>query len=473
MNLGTEALKGSLGKFVQGILGFGGVIVFTRLVGKSDFGGYYLLLSLVLLANRPIVGVANAVMKRWSEVDGEHRQLFGAVLVINTILSIVVLGGVYLLRDPLVDYVGLDGAPLLFVTLFVCLSFFAPTQRMLAGNGWPAKKIWNDTLRSVFTLVLQIVLVLSGLGALGMGYGTVGATILVVPVALYYLRVVPALPSRETLESIWEYARYSTPTSLINQTYNKLDVILLGFFVGTVSVANYEVALKLTIPAGFVSAAIGSGLMPKISNATSRGEGFIDDVKNSVGYTSILAIPIFFGALAIPEALVVTAFSGEYTSAAPYLVGLALYQLLSTQSGMYNQTLRGMDHPDLVFRLSAVTLTLNILLGVGLVLWMGPLGIVIATVCAEALQYILSFYYVQREATRFNPIPRPVQMQLVAGGVMFIAVELLSRIGIGSWMELLFVVGSGGLVYGVVLLGISSGLRLTAKSIYRDAVTGE
>lgn len=471
INLGWETLKSIVAKFIQAALGFAGVVVFTRLVGKAEFGGFYLLLSLVMIADRPIQGLGSAVNKRWSEKGAPRSRIVSTVLIVNAILVLVVGFTVFILQESVVAYTNLPGAPLLFVVLFGSIGLFTVFQGALSAEGYPARSTWIDTLRSVLTLPLQIVLVLSGLGALGMGYGLAGATLLVLPITLFITYRRPELPTRENLESLWEYAKFSIPGSFVGKAYDRMDVILLGFLIGTTSVANYEVALKLTVPAGFMSIAIGSALMPKISNNISRGRDFIPDVKNSISYISILAIPIFFGALAIPEHLVVTAFGGQYRDAALFLVGLAFYRIFATQTTVYRRTLGGMDLPNVNLRIGTYTLAFNIFVGIGLAYLIGPLGIVIATILAEMLQYGLSLFAVRKRTSGLNPVPRPVIHQLIAGLVMFLGVTTVERyLFVTSFFEVGILVGVGGLVYGIVLIVISPGIRITARAIYSDAI---
>lgn len=469
IDLGWEAFKSLLAKFVQATIGFAGIMIFTRIVDKNDFGGYFLLFSLVMISDRPIRGFANAVNKRWSEENIPHPEIFSSVFIVNILSTFIVGCVVFTFRDQLVSYTGLEGSASLFVVMFGMIATFVTTQNLLAADGHPAKSTWVDTLRSVLTLPLQIVLILGGLGALGMGYGLAGATLLTIPVTIWYVMTNPRLPSWKTLSSIWEYAKYSIPGSFVGKMYNRLDILLLGFFIGTGAVANYEVTLKLTIPAAFLSGAIGSALMPKVSNNISQGSDFTKHIENSISYVSIISIPIFFGSLAIPRHLVVTAFGGQYAEAVPFLIGLAFWRVISTQTEIYNMALYGMDHPDLNLQKSTYTLMFNIVVGVALLLAMGPIGVVIATILSEGIKYVISVHYLFRETGAIDIFPKPLQYQIVAGIVMFGSVVFANQyVVVHSFVDLLFLVGIGGIVYGSFLM-VSPQIRFTAQSIYRDA----
>ena len=355
------------------------------------------------------------------------------------------------------------------MSILVALSVFSPGQKMLLGEGQVAMQTWTDTFRSVLTFPFQLALVLAGFGAAGMGYGLAGATIATVPVTLYVLKPPLGRPTRRAVRSLWQYAKYSIPTSFIGKTYERLDVLLLGAFLGTGVVGNYEVAFKLTVPAMFLSSVVISGLLPKVSHRVSKGEDVTDDVNNAIGYISIVSIPIFFGALSLPETLVVTAYSGEYSGAGAFLIGLAFYQVLNSQSGVHVETVGGLDRPDLNLKIGAATLALNVVLGIVLIQTVGGIGVVAATIVAEAFRWLATYLAARRLLPGIEPIQRPFLFQIAAGAVMYLAIEFVTRfVPTRSWVEVGLLVGFGAVVYGGVLLA-SRLHRQTAFYILEDA----
>lgn len=470
MNLGLESLKGFAGKMVQAVLGFAGTIIFARALGPTDFGGYYFLLSLVFIADRPLRGFGQAVEKRYSEAGAPRSEIVGGATVWTAAFFAIAAVVVFGLSDLLVRETNLKAAPVVFMVLFVSLGVFFPVQKLLGGEGWISKQTWNDTLRSVLTLPLQIAFVFTGFGAAGMGYGLAAATLLVVPVAWYFLRIRPAVPSRETLASLWSYARYSTVAAFVGKAYDRFDVLLLGALLTTGAVGNYEVAFKLTVPATFLASVVASGLTPKVSNRHSKGQPVATDVTNAVSYASLLSIPLFFGALAIPQPLILTAYGPEYADATAFLVGLALYQVVYSQTLMYQNTLLGLDLPDVRMRIDALTLAFNVVAGVALLAYLDGIGVVVATILAESLRYLFSLFAVRRRVSDVDVLPRTLFEQILAGGVMFVAVDLAQGVmGVQSWYDLAVLLGAGVATYAVVLLAISPGLRFTLSSVYQDA----
>ncbi|SNZ06771.1 Membrane protein involved in the export of O-antigen and teichoic acid [Natronoarchaeum philippinense] len=468
MKLGLEVLKGFGGKLLQAVLGFVGTILFARALGPRSFGGFYLLLSLVMLANRPIMGIAVATKKRFAELNANRSEIFGAQLVFNVAIFSTAAIVVFLLADPIESYTGVSHSAALFVILFGSILTFAPTQELVAGRGKVSAPVWIDTLRSVFTFPLQLALVLLGFGAAGMVFGLSIATLLCVPITLYYLRTSPSAPGWETLTSVWKFARYSIGSRLVGRAYDELDPLLLGFLLTPSVVGYYQVAYRLTIPGTFVTVIASSGLLAKVSNRDSKGQGIDADVTNTAAFGSIIAVPMFFGALAIPEPLIVTAYSAEYIAATELLVGLALFTIVRTQSALLGDVLNGLEMPNIVLRGSAVALVINVAVGVPATLEYGPIGVVVATILAEVFRYGV-FFFVVRSETSATLLPRPLFEQFGAGVVMFGVVELAhQQIVVDSWVPLLALLAIGAGVYFVTLGAISNLFRTTVRSLLQD-----
>lgn len=470
VSLGGETAKATLAKLTMAAAGFVGTVLFARILGPTAFGGFYLLLSLVKLADRPLAGWGSAAKKRFSEATTSGSEILGAQLLANVVAVAVVAVVAFALADPLRSYTGLPGAPLLFVVLFVAVSLFEPLHQLVNARGLVGAATWIDALRSYLTLPLQLAFVLAGFGAAGMAFGLTAATMLVIPVQFYYVRALPGVPTAETLRSLGEFARYSIPTSYFSTMYDRFDVLLLGALLTQGAAAQYEVAAKLTLPATFVATAAASGLMARVSNLSSKGRPVGRDVSNTLAFSSVLAVPIFFGALAIPRKLVVTFYGGEYVEAATLLVGIALYRLVHTQNVPLIQTANGLDRPDVYMRVSGVALAFNVAAGVVLTLWLGAIGVVIATVAAEVLIYAGMARVVRRELDEVALLPRTLLEQVGAAVVMYLVVVALhAAVPVRSWVDLVVLVGTGAVTYGAVLLAVSSQLRLTIGSVLRGS----
>lgn len=471
-SLSLEVAKGFSAKVIQAVLGFLGTILFARILGPSSFGGYYLLYTVVQLSLRPVTGVAQATMKRFSEFDTDPSEIVGSQLIFNFALLTILIPIAFLVNEPLSSYTGLDNSAALFAVLFIAVVFFSSLQKLLPAKGKIGVSVWNDTLRSVFTISLQLGFVLLGYGAAGMVFGLSAATYLVLPVTHYYLRTIPTRPSRETLLSIWRFARFSIVNRIVNSAYDRLDILLIGFIITPAAAAYYEVALKFTIPATFVPGVAGMGLLNKVSSSASKGESAAMDITNTVSYASIIAVPLFFGGLALARPLIITAYGAEYANAAGLLGGLLIFSLIRSQSATLESVINGLDLPNRIVRVSTVILGLNIVIGIVLLLRFGPIGAVIATVIAESLRYLL-FSRIVRKETEATLLPKPLLQQFGSGMIMFFVIRFLfeSYLPIRSWFDLGFLVAVGGILYFGVLTLISQSFRVTVRAVIDGLTT--
>ena len=462
VSLGGETAKATIAKFAMAAVGFLASILFARELGPRAFGGYYLLFSVTKLADRPLMGWATATKKRFVDDETKRRELVGAQFLFNAAWILIAAAIGLLLADRFRSYSGVTMAPLLFVVLLLSESNYEAFDRILTASGRVGLSTWTDALRSYLTLPLQFifVFVLVGYGVDGMVYGLVGATVLTLPIVFYYIGTRPAVPSVDTFASLARYARYSIPTDFFTTLYNRLDMILLGVLLLPATAANYEVAAQLTSPATFVATLAGSGLMPRVSRLWSDGKVVGQEVTNTVAFSSIFAVPIFFGALAIPRALVVTVYGPEYTLGVSLLAGIAAYCVLSTQTTPLIQTLNGLDRPDVNMRASSLALTINVVLGVILTLRFGPIGVVVASLIAETTIYVLTAVVVKRQVPSVKLLPRPLRIQFGVGVVMFFVVSAVQHIVVvSSWFDLGILVGVGGVTYIGLLVVLSQEVR--------------
>lgn len=474
-DFGVEISKGVLAKFAMAAIGFAGSIIFARDLGPSGYGSFYVILTLVNVLDNPVTGWGVACKKRISETGFPTEEALGSGLIGAVVLPLVMLPVIYVINRSL-EPNALSELFLPFSVLFVVICFFAVTNRVLSARSNFSSAEWADTLRSLFTTPLQLLFVVFlGLGAAGMVYGLAIATLLTVPYVLYRIGVRPARPSRESLSSIGSYAKFSIPNGFIGTTKSRIDILLLWALISRSAVGKYQVSMQLTMAGTFIGGVVSMGLMARVSEYWSQDDApaIVNDVRNSVGYASILAIPIFFGAAAMPNDLLVTVFGPEYSGVGTVLVGLALYRLVAQQSSQLKSTIGGLDRPDINTRIGFLVLILNVGLGYVLLIEYGIIGVVVATVISEIVQYTILAFVIKQELPEVPLFARPLQHQLLVGAVMYLIVDRLhAMIGVSWWGELLVLIGVGGLVYISGLSAISESFRATVRGVLSDARSG-
>lgn len=471
MSLGLESIKGFIGKLVQAGIGFAGTVIFARVLGPVEFGGFYLLLTAVEIADRPVRGLIAACRKRFSEASTDQNEILGTLLLSVIIAAIPVTAAAATFSDFAVRMTSVRWPWAVVPALFVGITAAVALQMLLGATGHLGRQVWADTARSVLTFPFQLGLVLAGFGGAGMGFGLAGASLLTAVIAFVWLDVRPTLPSRTTLGSVWEYARFSIPTTFVGKAYDRLDIIIIGAIVSSSAVGYYEVAFKLSLPAAFLFAVTSSGLMAKVSNKSSRDKSVSEDIDNSIAYASLLPIPVFFGAFALNRELVVTAYGGTYAPAASLLVLLTGYQVFDSQTETYQAVIDGIDRPDIRLRIDALALTVNVAGGIWAAIEYGAIGVAAATVFAEFIRMLLSAVAARRLVPLSSPIPRPLRRQVLSGVVMYAAIVTVRRVVVlDDVVSVAFIVGMGAVIYGVTLFAISPNARATLQSIGMEVV---
>lgn len=468
LSLGRETALALVAKFILAATGFLGIVIFARLLDTDGLGKYYFLLAMAKLGVQVSGGVGNAIKKRVSEVGVDPREFFGVALLGHTAFTGIVLA-VTVVGYPFVrEHIGPFAFALGIVAIVGSLGLFSVANRMYAGIGYPGASFWTDTGRSVVTLAAQFALLFVGFRVLGMMLGLVVANLVTAVVVVVLAKVKPKVPTRNTAERVWAFARWSVPNSLLQNLYMRLDVLIIGFAVGHGAVGLYEPALRLTVPASFIAASIGDSLTVKASGLNSLDRGVAGDLRNALAYACLFAVPIFFGALAIPKPLMAVTFGQEYRPGWMALIGLALFQVFNTYRIPFDQVISGMDRPDLKFRISLLTLAFNAPLAVVLGLEYGLMGVVVATIVAEFVRvcaYLLLTYRIFDEVM----LPRPLFEQVGAGIVMFGVVSLLGRsLTVADWVTLVAVIGVGASTYFGTLIAVSSHFRLTVRNVLND-----
>lgn len=466
---GIQVLKGFAGNILTAVIGFVGSILFARVLGPTGYGAFYVISAVVKLADNPVKGFSTAGKKRLSESDARASEIAGGALLVGALVTLVLCPLVLLFGIP---FVNVEGEREFFVILFVGMLFFKLLQPLIAGSGKFGAPTLLDSGRSFFTITFQLTLVLLGWGVGGMVVGLALGSAVMLPFSFRVLEIHPAWPSLDVVRNMWEYARWSMPKSVVGSAISRMDVVLLSTVLTTGAAGQYRVAMNVLIPATFVSGVIGSGVFIKTSESVSQDESPRERIELGIGFTSILAIPIFFGALAMSVDIVTTIYGNQYKVAGTLLIGLAAYKLFETQSDQLLSAISGFDRPDLRFYISLGVLVTNVTLGIILLSEIGILGIVVATLITGALRWLVSLY-LTRQLIDFDILPDPLRKQFAAGLIMLAVVLPLHRtVGVAWWGELLALVSVGAIVYGVVLLIISSHLRVALRSLANQTFAG-
>lgn len=469
LDFGEQVGFGFVGRILTAVLGLVGTIVVARMTTPEIYGLYFLIYAVADAMNNPFGGWLDGCRKRITESQAPEGEIMGSYiigLILFTVLGVtlIALAGEYGAQYIPID--GLNEYWMVLAFLFIGLNLTQQTGMILSVRSNFGYHSWIDLLKTIIKYIGQIGLVFLGYDAGGLVVGTALGLIMIAPFPFQLIGVRPQLPTRTTVRQIWIFAKPKFPQSILDTMMGRIDTILIGILATGVFVGYYNVALRISAPAVFITQLISNGTYGDISDLHSRGEAVAERLQSSTSYSSILAVPLFFGALILGREILVTAYQPKYADASVFLVLISFYRILITQERVFSSAINGLNLPHTSFHISLVKFVTNVIGSVGLFFIIGPIGVVVGSTIAQSVTYILSIYVVKMEISSLTTIPRPLLHQLVSGGVMAAVIWGLRQIiPVQSWVYITVLVGVGAAVYGIILLAISKHHRVTLRNV--------
>ncbi|SEO60402.1 Membrane protein involved in the export of O-antigen and teichoic acid [Halorientalis persicus] len=468
-DFGEQVGFGFVGRLLTAALGLAGTVVVARMTIPEVYGLYFFIYGVADTLNNPFGGWVEGCRKRITESEAEEGEIMGAYVLGLALFTVFGVAVIAIAGEFGAQYIPVDGLgqhwPVL-AALFVGLNLTQQTGMILSVRPNFGYHSWIDLLKTVLKYVGQIGLVVLGYEAGGLVLGTALALVVVAPLPFRLIGVRPQLPTRATVRRIWTFAKPKFPQSMLNTMMGRIDTILIGVLATSAFVGYYNVALRISAPAIFVTQLISNGAYGDISDLHSRGEAVAERLRHSASYSSVLSVPLFFGALILGREILVTAYEPKYAAAGTFLVLIALYRLLITQEQVFASAINGLDMPYTSFRISLVKFVTNVAGSVGLFFVMGPIGVVVGSTIAQFVTYALSVYAVKVKVPSLTIVPKPLLHQFVAGGVMAaVTWGIRQVVPVRSWVYVVALVGAGAAVYGAVLLAVSEHHRATLRNV--------
>lgn len=468
-DFGEQVGFGFIGRLFTAVLGLAGTVIVARMTTPDIYGLYFLIYAIADTVNNPFGGWVEGCRKRITESSAPEEEIMGAYalgLGIFTVAGVMMIafagefGAQYIPVDNLNQY-----WPMLAV-VFVGLNLTQQTGMILSVRSNFGYHSWVDLFKTVLKYIGQIGLIMLGYEVGGLVLGTALGLIVVAPLPFQLIGVRPRLPTRMTVHQIWTFAKPKFPQSMLNTMMGRIDTILIGVLATSAFVGYYNVALRISAPAVFITQLISNGAYGDISDLHSRGEAVAERIRHSASYSSILSVPLFFGALTMGQEILVTAYESKYAAAGIFLVMIALYRILITQEQVFTSAINGLDMPYVSFDISLVKFITNVVCSVGLFFIMGPIGVVVGSTIAQFITYALSVYVVKVEVPSLTVVPRPLLHQFVSGVIMAGAIWALRQVvPVQSWVHVVALIGTGTTVYGTTLLVVSEHHRATLRSV--------
>lgn len=473
MNVPRSVSKLLVSKVTRVLLVFLGTVYFARALGASGIGTFFLFQALLqLLTDATDFGLRDAVAKRVSET-GDFAGYASTGIALKLVPMAVLVGAVLLTRPVLNGYMGADIAVYLGVGIVV----YEAAQLMasvLSGVLRPGERAILRIVQKVVWIGGSVVLIeTTGYGVRALVYTSILGYVAMFLVGYYKRPIAFARPTRRHARSLVDFAKFGYVGLVGRHVYSWVDLTVIGLLLTPAAVGAYEIAWRVSQMAAILVGPITTVIFPQMSawsaeGSTDRvGELFL----TATTYGLILVVPAIFGAAILSESILEYLFGQEFVAASVVLVVLMVDKLFHTAYRIGKKTLNALDRPDLMARATLTMLVLNVALNLGLVATVGLVGAAIGTTVSVAVSALLQFRYL----SRLVPFALPVRevAWFVASSIVMSAALLALRatVGVDSTLELFAVVGTGAVVYGVVVM-TSSRIRSEFVTLAREAVAG-
>ncbi|MDL0126514.1 flippase [Halobacterium salinarum] len=459
-----------IGKGVAKTLGLILNVILTRFLGSSLYGVYaYLNVLFSLITAFTTVGGGKSVMRFLPEYEDSPRKrqvvltlAYGTALLTSCVAAILIyilaplISGVTLDNPLLTDILQIAALVVPFNTLSqITYSVFKSIERM----------DYNVVVSSIAQPAFRLIFI--G-GAVVLGFSLVGAAAgivvsaglsLVTALIVFWDRTnlgSTAIPSKNEIKTYYNFSIPMTFNQLGGFLYNKIDLLMVGFFLPGSAVGIYNVSVLLS---GILSLPLTgfAQLFPPIASKLYHqgNKGELESVYKTV--TRLIFTITLFPAIAAfifaPELLRV--FGEEFPQGQLVLILFVSAQLTNATVGPSGFLLMMSDRQYLTLINHLTAGILNIILNYVLILQYGFIGAALATASVLAginILRIAEVWYLEGILPYNRSFTKPIIAGLVSGILMYLLTFVLEQ-------YLLLVIGGcvGGISFLLTLyyLGIN------------------
>jgi O-antigen/teichoic acid export membrane protein len=452
------------------MLGFVATIYFARKLGSSVLGVYFLVLALVgwlKLGNN--MGISLALTKRISEGDKKSQHLIAALSLV-TVAFVLISVGVYIARGQVNQYLGDD------LYAYVVLVLAADVAFMFVGSVMKGEQLVHaqglvSLSKTVLRVTIQISAVVLGLGVVGLLVGKavaalVLATVAVVLIVTYFGRSISLkIPKGEHYLSLINYAKFSWLSSMKGKIYQRMDIIVLGFFVPTNLIGIYSICWNVAAFLEIFGKSLSTTLFPEMSKRSSEdGVGGVSShIENALAYAGLIVIPGLVGAIVVGRGIL-NIYGGEFRQGYIILTILVGSTLVHGYHKQIVNTLDAIDRPDMTFVVNVFFAVTNISLNVVLVYIYGWTGAAVATLVSITASMVLAYKLLSGIidfSVPYTEILKQLFSAAVMGLLVYVLVQVFGSFGLNTqrFVPVFVAVVFGAFVYFVCLFFVSERFR--------------
>jgi O-antigen/teichoic acid export membrane protein len=414
----AKHLRGSsmllVAKVVAQALEFVAQIILVRFLTKGDYGAFSYALSIVILLRSvaafemphsvscliPIFrekkdagAVAGSIAVGISSVFALGMLIVGAITVGLTVFHATPTSDPQALRLLLIMAVLIPTEAIDFLLTSLYAVFGNAREIML-------RQLLVPVMRAC--LVLAMMLINADVVKLAFGYlgvSIIGTLIYAASFVLMLRRqgVIGGVDFRRAAYPFRQIFGFSLPllaSTLVWLLTDSSDAILLGYFRGTESVANYRVVLpfaQLNQGVAFTFSVLYIPLAAKLFARKQQQE--LDEFYwRTTFWTALLTFPIFIMTFGFATSMTTTLYGDRYAEAAPIMAILALGYFFHTSLGFNGLTLKVYQKLRYSVMIDIAAVVVNLIVNIFMVSRFGAIGAAVGTTTTLIVHNLLKQY---------------------------------------------------------------------------------
>ncbi len=453
INIARNTSYYTLALVVQKVISFTYFIIIARALGPEDLGRYYFAISFTTIFAILIdLGFSNVLTREVAKKPEEAQRYFSNIIGLKIPLAIFTVALVAILAW-VFNYPGLTRALILISSISMVLDSFTLTFfAIMRGHH-------NLRYESISSIFFQLIVLLSGLFALWLGWGLI---LLVSALALasaynfvysfFVIKNKTDISLRPRLDKafIKRLVVMTLPFALFaifQRIYTYIDSVLLSNMSGDYAVGIYQVAFKIINALQFLPMAFAASLYPAFSTYWNGNRGQLAvTFERAMNYLLIISLPISIGIFTIADKIVLLFKSGYGDAVLPLQVTIAslVFVFLNFSVGaLLNACDKQIVNTKIIAFATVACVSLNCLL----IPKYGALGATVADAITNTIIFVLGIMYIP------NILQYNYGKVIINSLKIFFAASLMGLIShlAKEYVNIFVVVGLSGLVYFFLL----------------------
>lgn len=436
--------------FLHILIGFIYVPVLLKFLGKSQYGLYQLMGSVIAYMAIMDFGLSGTITRYYSRylaLDDKKNQanvlalsglIYSAITVFILIAGVIVYFNLDTLFSNSLTAFELVKARQIFIIMLINVAITIPSHIFTAAINAHERFIFIRLL-SIIQTILQpfviIVIMLYKADVLGLVMAQTFFNMAIIIIKIYYsfakikIKIKLFTWDRPLIREMIGFSFFVFLNMIVDQIYWKTDQIILGIISGTSAVAVYSIAAQLDSYYMKFSSNINNVFLPRISAISAKTEDMseINNVFNKVGRIQFAIMSLILTGFILYGKDFIGFWAGEDFKQAYYMALIVMVPLLIPlieNTGII--ILQAKNKHAFRAKVSILIAVLNIILSIPLAKFYGGIGCAAATAFGLIMGnvIIINIYYHKEigiDIIRFSKeilsMCLPVMIALITGAI--------------------------------------------------------